>query len=212
VVSLAFHVAIGLYLFAHHFTLQSPPRQPDPSVITIETIRPPPPQPPSPSPHAKKRSAHRQAHEPIHIHQAAAIIGLTPGPALEIPSGPPGAGGDGLSQTIAAPVILPAPPKPRPKTIQNPDWIHKPSGEQLADAYPHRALIIGQAGSATLLCTVGIDGSVRECSVAAETPKDAGFGAAALKLSRWFRVRPQTENGQAVDGALVRVPIQFGVR
>jgi protein TonB len=99
----------------------------------------------------------------------------------------------------------------KPKVILNPDWISKPSGAQLADAYPNRALELGRTGLVTLTCTVGVDGQVRDCKVAEETPKDFGFGPAALKLSRWFRIRPQTENGQAVDGALVRVPLQFGV-
>ena len=119
-----------------------------------------------------------------------------------------GGGLAGLGPIVAAP---PAPSQPKVKVIEHPDWIRKPSGEQLAGAYPSRALDRRQAGLVTLLCTVGIDGGVRDCEVIAETPKDAGFGAAALKLSRWFKVRPETQDGQAVDGALVRVPLQFGV-
>ncbi len=120
-------------------------------------------------------------------------------------------GGLGLGQ-LTSTLSVPTPPTPpKPRVISNPDWISKPSGAQLADAYPGRALDLGMAGSVTLLCTVGVDGRVRDCKVAAETPKDLGFGPAALRLSRWFRIRPETENGEAIDGALVRVPLQFGV-
>ena len=59
---------------------------------------------------------------------------------------------------------------------------------------------------------MGVDGQVRDCKVAEETPGAFGFGAAALKLSQYFRIRPETEDGQAVDGAQVRVPLTFGVR
>jgi protein TonB len=213
VISLLLHAIVGLYLYAHRFALTAAPHPPDEAVITIETVRLRPPPPPPPPTHDKRRQPPPQrAQQPIHIHQAPAILGLNPGPTIEVGSGTSGGGGGGLGLSQVTPQPAPAPPRPKVKTILNPDWISKPSGAQLAGAYPDRALDLGIAGSATLLCTVGVNGQVRDCKVAEEAPKDQGFGAAALKLSPYFRIRPETEDGEAVDGALVRVPLTFGVR
>jgi periplasmic protein TonB len=211
VMSLAFHGCVAAYLFAYHFTTLTLPTPPSDPPLIIKTITFPLPTPtPPPSIHEKRQLPHPQGQRSIQIHQTQPLLGLDPGPTLEVPSGPPGAGGQSLGQIVSTLVTPPVAP-PKPKVILNPDWISKPSGAQLADAYPDRALGLGRSGSATLLCTVEVTGQVRDCTVAQETPKDLGFGAAALRLSRWFRIRPQTEDGQAVDGSQVRVPIQFGV-
>ena len=36
-----------------------------------------------------------------------------------------------------------------------------------------------------------------------------GFGDAAMKMSKLFKMRPQTKDGQPVDGGTVRIPIRF---
>ena len=210
--SLVFHAIVAAYLYAHHFTTMVLPAPPaEPPVIVRTVILPRTLPPPPPSVHDKRQPSRQPERASIPIHPATSVLGIDPGPTIEAPAGPTGAGGLGLGQ-LTSTLSVPTPPTPpKPRVISNPDWISKPSGAQLADAYPGRALDLGMAGSVTLLCTVGVDGRVRDCKVAAETPKDLGFGPAALRLSRWFRIRPETENGEAIDGALVRVPLQFGV-
>jgi len=105
--------------------------------------------------------------------------------------------------------VVQEPPLPPAKVIGRPSWIAKPNAAQLADAYPRRAQTFGLSGTATLICTVNAVGTVRECAVAGEAPADAGFGTAALKLSRHFRMKAQTEDGQPVGGAQVTIPLKF---
>jgi protein TonB len=91
-----------------------------------------------------------------------------------------------------------------------PGWYVYPTGEQIAWVYPDRANRLGVRGFASLHCTVLPTGQATDCSVANEDPVNQGFGAAAVRLSGWFRLRPMTIDGQAVAAPAV-VPVRFAV-
>jgi TonB family protein len=97
------------------------------------------------------------------------------------------------------------PPAPAPR--YRPDWLRKPSGEDMAWAYPKRAEREEIGGKAVLHCLVAPDGGLTHCEVASEAPADYGFGAAALALAPQFQMtRPPSDIKAPSE---ITIPITF---
>jgi TonB family protein len=89
------------------------------------------------------------------------------------------------SEALSALPQSPAAAKP-----YRPDWLQKPSGEDMSAFYPRRAERHDINGRATIKCQVDAGGGLVNCKVMAEAPRGEGFGAAAVSLSRKFRMTP----------------------
>lgn len=81
----------------------------------------------------------------------------------------------------------------------------------MARYYPSRAARRDIEGRAVIGCHVTADGRLTRCSVDAESPSGEGFGEAALKMSRHFKMRPMTRDGVPVSGGVIRIPIRFAL-
>ena len=91
----------------------------------------------------------------------------------------------------------------------NPDWVRKPTADDLAAAFPIKALKSARAGRAVIRCQVTVDGFLDRCTVLAESPVDFGFGSAALQLAPQFKMSPKIRGGKPVAGGDVTIPINW---
>ena len=71
---------------------------------------------------------------------------------------------------------------------------------------PAGAMKTGQGGKAVIACVITVQGMLRDCRVASESPAGQGFGAAALTLSVQFQMRPMVKAGVPAE-SLVNIPI-----
>jgi protein TonB len=77
----------------------------------------------------------------------------------------------------------------------------------LARFYPDRAQRLEKEGRAMIECQVAVNGTLVGCHVVSEDPPDMGFGDATLRISKYFKMRPQTKDGTPVAGGTVRIPL-----
>lgn len=95
------------------------------------------------------------------------------------------------------------------KVIQHPDWVQKPTGDDVERFYPSKARAESVSGRATIICDVTNEGSLVHCKVIEESPKGYGFGEAAVSVGQIFQMSPKRVDGQPVDGGVVTIPIVF---
>ncbi len=89
-----------------------------------------------------------------------------------------------------------------------PDWLRRPTQNELMAVWPRAALRKGVGGVASITCVVSTQGALFDCVTLREEPAGLGFGAAALALTPQFLMRPAKLKGEPVL-SVINIPINF---
>jgi protein TonB len=213
-VALAVHAGLGAYLWQSNFEPRF--REFAEEVTEVQLVTPSPPAPPPPPEPEAARPPKPRASPSIQARPPKAAIPVAAVPPL--PIAPVAERVESISLPVIAQEIAPptlpgpasAPPAPpAPPVITNPDWLQQPSAAEISRYYPDRAARLGVEGRALITCRVSAEGRLEACAVSHESPEEAGFGQAAVKMSRHFKMRPMTRDGVAVSSGTISIPIRF---
>lgn len=109
----------------------------------------------------------------------------------------------------ASEAIKPVPERPAVMGAYKPDWLERPTADDMEWAYPAHAQRQEIDGRAVINCKVGYDGLLRDCRVISEAPIGEDFGVAALALSQKFRMIPPDAGAGGLPD--VTIPVMFQV-
>jgi TonB family protein len=100
-------------------------------------------------------------------------------------------------------------PVPVVRQLTRPNWVSRPTGDDMARAYPREAQRVGAGGTGYLDCRVSETGELVACSVIDKNPAFLHIGEGVLRLQKLFRMQPIDAEGQPVAGARVRIPVRY---
>lgn len=63
----------------------------------------------------------------------------------------------------------------------------------------------------TISCRVDAEGRLNECVVVSASPEWNGIDLWVQRVSKWFRLRPQTSSGPPIEGGVVKIPLHIGM-
>lgn len=112
---------------------------------------------------------------------------------------------------VDLPVTIHDPNQPiPPPRVASPEWRRSIDPDQLAAIYPAKAADAGlKSGRGVVECDVDHTGQLINCQPVSETPAGLGFGDAALQVARAMAMDPWTSDGEPVEGARIRLPIDL---
>jgi TonB family protein len=92
--------------------------------------------------------------------------------------------------------------------VNAPTWTKRPTENDVLAVFPAAARSAGVGGRVILSCVVSERGVMETCVIVEETPKEFGFGAAALLVARYYFMKPAMSDGKPTR-ATVRLPVTF---
>lgn len=90
-------------------------------------------------------------------------------------------------------------------------WEIGPSARVPYEYWPERALRREVSGEVVLKCLHDAKGMLGDCHILSEAPVEVGFGAAALRLSRRFKLKPTFDDGSPLAPGEITFPVPFRI-